>query len=77
MILTLVGALLVIVGIMYMAGQPLWRGRLSGGRRLARDRPADTLEPPGPAKGFGLKPSLPGLALIAIGAALLLATAIL
>lgn len=77
MILTLIGALLVIVGIMYMAGQPLWRGRLSGGQRLDEGKPTHTLEPSRPARGFELKPNLPGIALVVIGVALLLVTAML
>jgi hypothetical protein len=63
--------------MIYMAGQPIWQGRLSGGRRMDHGRPTDTLEPPRPARGLGLKPSLPGLTLVAAGAVLLLASAIL
>jgi hypothetical protein len=72
MTLILLGALLVFVGVLQMAFQPIWRGRLSGRRRL-RSQPIDTLEPERPASGFGLKPNWPGLALVALGAALLLA----
>jgi dipeptide/tripeptide permease len=69
----LLGALLVLVGLMYMAYQPLRRHRLSGGRRLPPDKPSNTLEPINPAEGLGLKAVWPGLALIAVGALLLLA----
>lgn len=68
----LLGALLVLVGVMYMAYQPLRRHRLSGGKRLPPDKPANTLEPINPAEGFGIRAVWPGLALIAVGALLLL-----
>jgi hypothetical protein len=68
----LLGALLVLVGLVYVAYQPLRRHRLSGGRRLPPDKPANTLEPVNPAEGFGIRAVWPGLALIAVGALLLL-----
>jgi hypothetical protein len=67
------GALLVLIGVVYMAAQPLWRGRLSGGRRLRSGKPSDTLEPQRPARGFGIGSNWSGLALVAVGAVLLLA----
>jgi hypothetical protein len=73
MTLICVGALLVLAGAAFIAVQPLW-GRLSGGRRRA-GRPIETLEPQSPARGFGIGSNWPGLALIAIGAVLLLAAA--
>ncbi len=75
MILVLLGALLVFGGVLYVAFQPIWRGRLSGRRQLRPGRPGDTLEPETPASGFGIKSNWPGLAMIALGAALLLAAA--
>jgi hypothetical protein len=70
-----VGTLLVIAGVVYSAGQVLWRGPLSGGRGL-RSGEAKTLEPPrGPARSLGLAREWPGLALIGLGAILLLARA--
>ncbi|HEX8168446.1 MAG TPA: hypothetical protein VF601_22010 [Beijerinckiaceae bacterium] len=66
------GALLLIAGVVYMAAQPLWRGRLSGLGRPRPGAPVDTLEPAKPAGGFGLKANWPGLALVAAGAVLLL-----
>lgn len=74
MTLISLGALLVLIGVVYMAGQPLW-GRLSGGRRSRSGKPSDTLEPPRPARGFGIESNWPGLALVAVGAVLLLAAA--
>jgi uncharacterized membrane protein len=65
------GALLVISGVLLMAAQPIWRARLSG--RRSRSAVADrTLEPRRPAAGFSLRSNWPGLALIALGAILLL-----
>ena len=66
------GVILVFGRVLQMAFQPIWRGRLSGRTRL-RSRPSDTLEPEGSAGGFGIKTNWPGLALIALGAAMLLA----
>ena len=73
MTLIWLGALLVFVGVLQMAFQPIWRGRLSGGRRL-RSRRA-TLEPEGPGSGFDIKSNWPGLVLVAFGGASLLAGA--
>jgi hypothetical protein len=73
MTLIWLGALLVFVGVLQMAFQPIWRGRLSGGKRLRSGR--DTLEPEGPGSGFGIKSNWPGLVLIAFGGAFLLAAA--
>ena len=67
-----VGALLVVAGVLFTAAQAIWRGRLSGPRRAPSGVARDTLEPPNPASGFGLKANWPGLALIAFGAFLLL-----
>ncbi|ANW01723.1 hypothetical protein [Bradyrhizobium icense] len=72
MTLIWLGVLLVFVGVLQMAFQPIWRDRLSGRRRL---RSSDTLEPERPAGGFGLKLNWPGLVLVALGAAFLLAGA--
>jgi hypothetical protein len=69
------GVLLVFGGVLQMAFQAIWRGRLSGRRRLRAGQPSDTLEPERPAGGFGLKSNWPGLALAALGAAFLLAGA--
>ena len=73
MTLIWLGALLVFVGVLYMALQPIWRGRLSGRTRL-RSGP-NTLEPEEPGSGFGIKSNWPGLVLVALGSAFLLAAA--
>jgi hypothetical protein len=70
-----IGALLMIAGVVYMAGQALWRGRLS---RPRQSLPGGvTLEPERreAAAGLGFKANWPGLALLALGAVLLLAGA--
>jgi hypothetical protein len=66
------GALLVLSGVLFIAAQAIWRGRLSG-RRSRSTEPSDTLEPREPGAGFGLAANWPGFALIALGAILLLA----
>lgn len=67
-----IGAFLIFVGVVFMAGQPLWRGRLSGVRPAGSPGPSDTLEPRRPARGLGIGSNWPGLALVAVGAVLLL-----
>ena len=66
------GALLVLSGLLFMAAQALWRGRLSGRRFRSASVAANTLEPRKPSAGFGLATNWPGLALVALGAILLL-----
>ncbi len=75
MTLIWLGVLFVFGGVLQMAYQPIWRGRLSGRRRLPSGQLSDTLEPERPASGFGIKSNWPGLALVALGAAFLLAGA--
>jgi hypothetical protein len=77
MIFIWLGVLLVLGGVLQMAYQPIWQGRLSGRRRLRAGQPGDTLEPERPAGGLGFKSSWPGLALVALGAAFLLAGAVI
>jgi hypothetical protein len=73
MTLIWLGALFVFVGLLQMAFQPIWRGRQSGTKRLRSGR--DTLEPQEPTRGFSIKSNWPGLVLVALGGALLLAAA--
>ena len=75
MTLIWLGVLLVFGGMLHLAFQPIWRGRLSGRSRVRPERPSDTLEPTRPAAGFGIKSNWPGIALVALGAAFLLAAA--
>jgi hypothetical protein len=72
MLLIWVGALLIFGGVLFMAAQPIFRGRLSG-RRSRSGVASDTLEPRQRGGGFGLSANWPGLVLIALGAMLLLA----
>src|SRR5258706_4799595 len=67
------GALLVFVGVLQLAIQPIWRGRLSGTKRLRSGR--DTLEPEEPGSGFGIKSNWPRLVRVTLGGAFLLAGA--
>jgi hypothetical protein len=76
MLVILLGALLVIGGLLYMATEALRRGRLSGTAGSSA-RPADvrdgTLEPARHGVGFlGIAGNWPGLAMMALGALLLL-----
>ena len=66
------GAVLVVSGVLLMAGPPIWRAQLSGRRSRSATAAAGTLEPRRPGAGFGLKRNWPGLALIALGIILLL-----
>jgi hypothetical protein len=66
------GALLVASGVLFMAAQPIWRARLSGRRSRSAVVADRTLEPRRPGAGFSLRSNWPGLALIALGAILLL-----
>ena len=75
MLITWLGALFVVAGLVFMAAQAIWGGRLSNLRRSRSAVPGLTLEPKRPAGGFGLKANWPGFVLIALGAVLLLAAA--
>jgi hypothetical protein len=80
MTLVMIGALLVLAGVVFMAEQPLWRGRLSSvkrpdeglGQGVGPQGASDTLEPRRPARGLGIKWNWPGLTMVAAGAVLLL-----
>jgi hypothetical protein len=81
----ILGALLTVAGIVYMAGAALRRGRLSDPAPTAPDRPAPNLATPGPTLeprrrglGFlGLSQNWPGLLMMAVGVLLLLSMAVL
>jgi hypothetical protein len=75
MLVIWLGALLVLIGVLLMAAPPIWRGRLSGRRSRSAVAGANTLEPRKPGAGFGLATNWPGLALVVLGAILLLAGA--
>ena len=84
MLVIWLGALFVLGGLLFMAAQPIWRGRLSDARRTSSAVPRKethplreprTLEPRRAGAGFGLKANWPGLVLIILGGILLLAWA--
>jgi hypothetical protein len=75
MLVIWLGALFVLGGVLFMAAQPIWRGRLSEARRRRSSAVPDTLEPRRPGAGFGLKANWPGLLLVVLGGVLLLAGA--
>ncbi|CAN5648797.1 hypothetical protein BH23PSE1_BH23PSE1_03740 [soil metagenome] len=71
--LRLIGALLLLGGIFYMARAAINRGRLSDAHADPDDTPAHTLEPPHRGPGFlGLHTTWPGLVMIGVGALFLL-----
>ena len=74
MFLMVLGALLVLGGLLYMASTAIWRGPLSG---PDSSRPVrDTLEPPTRSMRFlGVSANWPDILLMAIGAVLLLSGA--
>ncbi|MEH2509002.1 hypothetical protein V1291_000356 [Nitrobacteraceae bacterium AZCC 1564] len=72
MVLTLLGALLVFGGLLFLVALPIWRGRLSDVRRTPMAAPEPTLEPPKPGAGLYAKENWIGLALMALGGTLLL-----
>jgi len=81
----ILGALLTVAGLVYMAGAALRRGRLSDPAPTAPGRPAPNLATPGPTLeprrrglGFlGLSQNWPGLLMMAVGILLLLSMAVL
>lgn len=78
MLVIWLGGLLVIVGLLYLAGQTIWYGRMSGATPSRPVSSGTTLEPPRRGVRFlGLGSNWPGIALMALGAILLLAGAIL
>jgi hypothetical protein len=74
----LIGALLVVVGLLYTALAAVYRGRMSEPHSSPRD-PADvTLEPrQSGLRSFSLKNNWPGLLIAAIGLLLLLLPVVL
>ncbi|MBZ9736836.1 hypothetical protein LB534_24100 [Mesorhizobium sp. CA18] len=85
MAVILIGALLIVAGIVYMAGAVLRRGKLSDPAAAASDHPMPNLATPGPTLeprrrglGFlGLSQNWPGLVMLGVGIILLLLVAVL
>ena len=75
MILVGLGAFLVVVGVVLVAAQTLWAGRLSDARR-PRSVVADaSLEPRGRSGLFDIRAHWPGVGLAVIGIFLLITAA--
>jgi hypothetical protein len=71
--LSLIGALLLFCGVVYLAAAAIGRGRLSDPGPNPNDTAQPTLEPRHRGLGFlGVKATWPGHLLIALGAILLL-----
>ncbi|MDK1488470.1 hypothetical protein QN219_00120 [Sinorhizobium sp. 7-81] len=69
----LVGVFLIVCGLLLMVREALGRRRLSGPSRATESGTGPTLEPARQGLGFlGLVRNWPGMALMAIGAVLLL-----
>lgn len=67
-----IGALLVIVGVVYGAAQALWGGRLSDARLGRSTRTGASLEPRQSPKSFSFKTHWPAFVLILLGGLLIL-----
>ena len=61
MLLIVLGALLVVAGMVVAVMATVKRGRLSQSKAPGSDVPRDTLEPTGKGRRLGLKADLPGL----------------
>jgi hypothetical protein len=72
MVFILIGALLFIVGVVFIVIQPL-QGRLSRARSTGPAAQSKTLEPKQPGKGMDIRSNWPGLLMLGLGAVLLLA----
>ncbi|WP_332701355.1 hypothetical protein [Devosia sp.] len=70
---TLIGALLVTCGVVYMAIAAIFRGRMTDPHSSPGNRGAPTLEPRRAGLGFlGAKANWPGVLIATIGLVLLL-----
>lgn len=65
----LIGALLIVAGVVLAAINTIKRGRLS---KPPEEGPGNTLEPAGRGRKLSVMSDLPGIALFVIGAILLL-----
>jgi hypothetical protein len=74
----LIGALLLIAGLVYTARAAIFRGRMSDPHPNRDDTAAHTLEPRDRGVGFlGIRDNWPGLLMMAIGGLMLLLPALL
>jgi hypothetical protein len=74
MALIVLGALLMIVGVVLAADKSASRGRMSKPPE-SEGEPHDTLEPGGRGKQLSIKADLPGIALFVVGGILVFAGA--
>jgi hypothetical protein len=73
MALLIIGALLVVVGLVMATMRNIRRGgRMSEAETPVSNEPKDTLEPSGKGDRLSFKPDLPGLGLIVVGVVLML-----
>jgi hypothetical protein len=72
MLIIWIGALLIVAGVVLMAVQTNRRGRLSDARPPEPGGRVRSLEPSGPGRRLSFKQMVPGLALVGIGAVVLL-----
>lgn len=73
MLLIWIGALLIVAGVVVMAVETIRRGRLSDARPPEPGARVRSLEPTGRGRRISFKQMAPGLALVAVGAVVLLA----
>ncbi|UVK38031.1 hypothetical protein LHFGNBLO_005153 [Mesorhizobium sp. AR10] len=77
MAVILIGALLTVAGVVYIAGAVLGRGRLSDPRPSPATPDRPTLEPRRRGLGFfGLSQNWPGLLMMGLGLILLLSAVV-
>ena len=72
MILIGIGAVLIILGVVVAASNTAKRGRLSDARPEPMEAAPDTLEPRGKGARLSFVSDVPGIALVGLGAILLL-----
>ena len=72
MLVIWLGALLVVAGVLYLASQAIWRGRLSGQGTPLRRQPTRWSRRGAACGSWGSDSNWPGILLIVVGGALLL-----
>lgn len=73
MLMVWLGALSFFAGSLVLVGKAVWKGPMSRADRSPADDTHQSLEPPGPGISvFALSRNWPGLALMGLGAVLLL-----
>lgn len=75
MLLVGLGGLLVLCGVVLVAGRLIWAGPMSQARDPQNPVPGATLEPRGRSSLFDIRAQVPGVGLVAAGIVLLIAAA--